>query len=91
MMRWRTRNFILLLLVCCVTGGQVLTPVYDELLWTKEIWKDSKVENALLYVNPSDLEPKLLDVYPSIRATSANSLDGPHLRRDGSNAPDDIE
>ena len=80
-----------LLCFCCASSVQVGTPVYDELLWTKEIWKEAKVENALLYLNPSDLEPKLEEVYPSIRETSANSLDGPHPRRDGSNAPEELE
>ena len=67
--------------------------VYDELLWTKQlpIWQQAKQPNALLYTNPSDLEPKLLEVYPSIKGCVASSLDGPHTRRDGSDAPADAE
>ncbi len=65
--------------------------VYDEFLWTKQVWQLAKVDNALRHSNPSDLEPKLFEVYPSIKGTTANSLDGPQGVRDGSDAPEEAE
>ena len=84
----RSLGFLVVLAWGAATAVQV---AYDELLWTKSIWKQAKIENALLHLNPSDLEPKLLEVYPSIKGTIANSLDGPRARRDGSEAPEDTE
>ena len=83
---------VALLQVVLLSCTHAVTNLYDELLYTKQaIWNMAKVENALMYTNPSELEPKLQDVYPSIRGSIANSLDGPHPKRDGSNAPDDTE
>ena len=79
-------------LITLFSSSLGVTNLYDELLYTKQsVWSMAKVDNALLYTNPSDLEPKLSDVYPVIRGSRANSLDGPHPKRDGSNAPEDTE
>ncbi len=68
----------------CGLVAYAVNVVYDEFLWTKEIWPVAKFDNPLRHTNPSDLEPKLLEVYPSIKGSRANSLDGPEDVRDGS-------
>lgn len=85
-----TRSALLVLLFS-VSVALAVNVVYDEVLWTKQIWSSAKVSNMLLYTNPSDQDPKLLEVYPSVRGALANSLDGPNEKRDGSKRPEDTD
>jgi hypothetical protein len=77
------RAALLLLAVLGVSAAMAVNVLYDEMLWTKQAWAEGgKFPNPLLYSNPTDQEPKLLEVYPSIKGSVSNSIDGPNLLRE---------
>lgn len=85
--RARHARSVACLWLCGLTVALAVNVVYDEVLWTKKIWSSAKVSNVLLFSNPSDQDQRLPEVYPSIRGSIANSLDGPNEKRDSSKRP----
>ena len=72
---------LLLLCCCCPAPSLAVSMLYDEMVWTKSLWQDFKVENPLLSLNPTDEVPAFLGAYPGVDDSTFNSLDGAVFRR----------
>ncbi len=58
-----------------------VTPIYDETLWTKQLWVQRwKLDKAQYISNPTDDNPTLLSAYPDARGAVLSSLEGPGPR-----------
>eukprot|EP00955_Chlamydomonas_euryale_P107585 365782-Chlamydomonas_euryale.AAC.5 len=87
----RLRLATLLALLLLARRANAVNWVYDEMLWTKQMWEQVKSDNPLRNANPSDQDPRLAKELPMLKDSLANSVDGPYERRDPYLGPLDLE
>ncbi len=66
-----------------MAGALAVTQIYDETLWTKQLWAKWKLDSATFSVTPTDENPILLGSSAhaeDVREALQNSLDGPGPR-----------